>query len=749
MGSTTGTGASDSDRLCRLFGVVDAYRDASGRTRRPPRDSVWAVLRALGAHLPPARAPSEPEIAEALRARRRELAERPLPPVVVAWDGRLPTLRLRVPEAWRGQPVSLRVELESGGERTLRVAGEGPVVGRTRTGGRPLVVRELRAVQDDASPLPPGLHGLRVTAGPRDGGGVEVARTRLVSAPSRVGLRRGGTAGTDREPGWALFLPLYALRDGATAGVGDYGALGRLGSWAADRGASRVATLPLLPLFLEEPFDPSPYAPVSRLFWSELYLDLEDAASRAHSGAARELLRSGAFGRRRAELESSSGVDYRSAAALRRELLAAVVAEGGGARALGDRIAPFGRFLRDRRGVLDFAAFRAACERHHGSWRSWGTQARDAPLRDERLVAGRDFDPAVRDRHLVGQWLAEEQVREVAERGRRDGFGLYLDLPLSVHPDGYDVWRQRDLFAADVSVGAPPDAFYSEGQDWGFPPTLPHALRRSGYAYPRASLEHSLRRARALRIDHVMGLHRLFWIPRGAEPREGAYVRYPAREQYALLSLAALRHEADIVGEDLGTVPGPVRDAMRRHGVGRLFVVPFELDPDRDPALTEPAAGSVAMLDTHDTWPFAGWWAGDDIEGRVELGMLDPAAAGAERTRRARERRALAGWLAGRGHLEPHDDPEPADVLAACLEALGAGAAGTVVASLEDLWLERRPQNIPGAPGALRSWRRRAALPLEEVAGRADLTAALRRLDGARRREPHRPESRDEHGGTP
>jgi len=719
--------------LCRLYGVVVDYRDVAGRSCRPPRESLWAVLRGLGARLPAGRAPGEAEVRDALRVRRRELAERPVPPVVVAWDGRLPCLRLRVPDDPFPAPLALHVELAGGEERRIEVGGGGPVIGRREVEGRRLAVRHVRPERDGDAPLPPGLHGLRVAAASGNGSGPEIARAPLVSAPSRTWPAVGGAAVGADPAAWAVFLPLYALRARGTAGVGDYGALARLGGWAARRGASRLATLPLLPLFLDEPFDPSPYAPVSRLFWTELYLDLEDACDRADSRAARDLLRSDGFARRRAVLESRVDVDYRAAAALRRDLLDRVMTEPGGVRGLSERVPALGRFLRERRGAADFAAFLAACERHRAPWRGWPTPARDAPLRREGLVAGRDFDPAARDRHLVGQWLAVEQVDAVVERGRREGFGLFLDLPLSVHPDGYDVWRERELFAEAMSVGAPPDAFFAEGQDWGFPPPVPHAMRRSGYAYLRASLAHSMGPARALRIDHVMGLHRLFWIPRGAKPEDGVYVRYPSREQYALLSLASHRHGAEVIGEDLGTVPEAVRGAMDRHGVGRLFVVPFELDPDRSPVLREPPPGSVAMVDTHDTWPFAGWWDGADIEGRVGLGMLDPSEVDRALERRALERRALVDWLAERGLIEAGEGATPGGVLTACLEALGRAEAGTVVASLEDLWLETRPQNIPGAPGAARSWRRRAGVPLEELDDRVEVTAALQRLAKARR----------------
>lgn len=715
--------------LARLHGVQPRYRDAGGRERRSPPESVVAVLRALGAPLPAGRMPAPREVSQALDLRRRALWERVLPPVVVAPDGILPTLPLRLPAGEPGLP-ELRVVLEGGETLGLEAAGSGSGR-RARVDGRDFEVRRVRARPKGGGPLPAGVHRLRVA---RRDGAARAAETHLLCAPTRC-WRPGGPDARGRA--WGVFLPLYALRTRTSAGVGDYGDLGRLGSWAAGRGASWLGTLPLLPTFLDRPFDPSPYAPVTRLFWSELYLEPGAVARRTGSRAAARAVDSPAFRRRREALERAEDVDYRAAHALRRELLDRVVEELGGRDgtpgALPERLPGLARYLERRPEAEAYARFRAATEQAGGGWSSWEGPARDGPLRGEPLRAGRDFHPAARDRWLLGSWLADEAVAELAERGGRDGFGLYLDLPLSVHPEGYDVWSRRSLFAEGMSVGAPPDAFFREGQDWGFPPPRPHARRRSGYAHLRACLGHAAGRATALRVDHVMGCHRLFWIPRGEGARGGVYVRYPAREAYGVLALVSHRSRAQVVGEDLGTVPPGVRPSMDRHDVARYYVVPFEVSPDRSPPVTEPAPGAVATLDTHDTWPFAGWWEGRDIEGRLELGMMDAEEADRERRGRERSREALAGWLRERGFLEGGGRPGVRDVLEACLEALGGSEARAVVLNLEDAWLERRPQNVPGGPGAARSWRRRAAWTLHEFSARPEVAAALRRLAAARR----------------
>jgi 4-alpha-glucanotransferase len=199
---------------------------------------------------------------------------------------------------------------------------------------------------------------------------------------------------------------------------------------------------------------------------------------------------------------------------------------------------------------------------------------------------------------------------------------LYLDMPLGAHGDGYDVWRYRELFALGASGGAPPDPVFTQGQDWGFAPVHPQRSRERGHAYLRAYLRHHLRHAGMLRIDHVMGLHRLYWVPRGQPASQGAYVTYPAEEVYAMLSIESHRHQAVIVGEDLGTVPPEVSRSLKRHAVGGMFVAQYEFCLPPKPVLRPVPRNVVASLNTHDMPPFHAYWRGLDIEDRRALGLI-------------------------------------------------------------------------------------------------------------------------------
>ena len=243
-----------------------------------------------------------------------------------------------------------------------------------------------------------------------------------------------------------------------------------------------------------------------------------------------------------------------------------------------------------------------------------------------------------------------------------------------------------------------------------------------------------LQYAKLLRIDHVMGLHRLFWIPMGSEAKDGVYVRYAAEELYAVLTIESRRHQARIIGEDLGTVPPEVGVAMDRHKIGRLYVVQYECRPNSDWALPDAGANSVASLNTHDMPPFAAFWQGLDIEDRLDLGLLNEEEVKAEQSHRERLRRALIEFLHRRGLLA-HAEAHLPDVLEACLAYLGSSAAEVVLVNLEDLWMETFPQNTPGTVTQRINWRRRTRLSLEQIREDPYVQKVLRRLDSLRR--PH------------
>ena len=676
--------------LARLHHVQSSYTNVFGKRVTASVDSTLAVLRALGAPVASLR-----DATDALRDRRERLARRPLEPVVVAWDGRLDGAQLRVPDGKTGLDVEVGVAPDGEEPGTWgRVAPR--ATGPSEAGWAPQqLALGLR--------LPTGRHRMSV----RSPGGVTTSL--VLSAPMRCPR-------PDR-PWWGVFAPLYALRSEEDWGVGSFADLARFRGWVTGLGGSVAATLPLFAQFLDEPMvEPSPYSPASRLFWNETYVDVERAPGLESSPEARAELDDPVFREHVARLRKADLSDHPAAAAAKRRVLEHL------ARLAFDGDVPTGlaTLAADPR-AADYARFRAEAERRGTWWGDWPERERDGTLEGDVTA-----DERARY-HLYAQWVAASQLKEAAGRAGPAG-GLMLDLPIGVNGAGYDVWRERRSFGTEAAAGAPPDAFWSQGQDWGAPPPHPDGAREEGYRYHAECYRTLFRYASVARIDHVIGLHRLYWVPRGAAPTDGVYVRYRAEEWYALLSIASNDAGAVVVGEDLGTVPGYVRPAMRKHGLLRTYVAQREADGAR--GIPEPPSGSVAALNTHDMPTWAGFWRGSDVPLREELGLIDRAQA--EEMLRARQdlRVALPGSFPGL--VADHDGDDPRPSFEASLERLARSPSAIVMVSLGDLLGEPEPQNIPGTGSERPNWRRRYPWTLNELERRSEVVSALELIDRAR-----------------
>ena len=677
------------ERLARRYGVLTSYRDGFQNVRKPPPETLVAILRLLGAEI------ERPDGAwEALSAAERQRWLEFAPPAVAAWQGSPASLMLRLPESEAGGAVRCHLELESGEKKVWERRFEQL---RTRScrvsDGSRFVAKRL--------PLPGGLplgcHRLRIEAGSRS------AQTTVLAAPKQCYLPPG-------EGLWGVFLPLYALHSGSSWGAGDLSDLEALSEWARGLGGALVGTLPLLAAFLDEPFEYSPYVPASRLFWNEFYVDPRRTPEWESSAAARERWTAIEEGGAIDELRRSPLVDYRRQAELKREVLEAL-ADG----LSHDGIARLEALASERPDLGSYAAFRATVETRRDTWQNWPERLRRGDLQPS------DYDARRRLYHLYAQQTAERQLAELARRTPDPG--LYLDLPLGVHPGGYDVWRAPEAFALGAAGGAPPDRFFTKGQNWGFAPLNPRSLRRSGYRYWIACLDHHLRHAGVLRLDHVMCLHRLYWVPDGASATDGTYVQSYAQEMYAAVAIASARRRAWIIGEDLGTVPDYVRSRLAERGIDGMYVAQFSFR-DNPTALRPIPHNAVASLNTHDTPTFAAYWQGRDIDDQVEMGLLTADEAAEARDHRARVKDAVAKRLGVSENRE--------QVMRACLKKLAASPARAVLVNLEDLWGETAPQNTPGAVDRP-NWRRRSGLSLEQMREAPEVLEPLRAVARARK----------------
>jgi len=688
-------------RLARAKGVLLRHVDAAGRLRDATPRALRRVLGALGVDASTPRA-----TADALALHRVEQGKTVLEPVHVAWTHGASLLPVKLPDASWQRPLRLVLHLESGRRLDLTARCRRAVVKAVANVDGTRIEHRLVTLP---ARLPAGYHRLALEVG-------STRHTSLVMAAPPTAY--DPPSDTRR---WGVFLPLYAVRANTDWGAGDFGGLNELCHDVARLGGSVVSTLPLLPAFLDTPFEPSPYSPVSRLYWNEFYIDLEtvpEAQSLPSSLSQR-------LDDRRRAMNRAMQVDYRRVMALKREMLAAcmrrLLNSLSSARARAWR-----RHLAAHPDLERYARFRAVTEARGDTWPHW-----PEPLRQGDLRQG-DAPRETVHYHSYVQWVAHEQLGQVTRDAHRRGVDLYLDMPLGVHRDGYDVWSAPHLFALGANGGCPPDPVFTKGQDWGFPPLHPEAQRLDGYAYVRRYLAHHLERARMLRLDHAMSLRRLYWVPCGEPATNGAYVNYPLEEWCALLCIESQRHRARIIGENLGTVPAEVNRAMRRHRFRELYVVQYEQRPSLTQPLRRIPFRCVASVNTHDMPPFAAHLAGLDIADRGALGLISSRVQFQARSERARMNQALAYHFRLKG-LWKRGRASERDLLEALLRHLGSSRAETVLVNVEDLWLETNPQNVPGTSRERVNWRRKSQRTLAELRDSPESGGLLRLLREARR----------------
>lgn len=698
-------------RLAELYDLQLYYEDDRGQRQFASEPALFHMVKSLGAEVHTAR-----DIEHAVKARELESYRAVCEPVIVAQAGSPPSLKLRLPEARVNERYQLHVKLECGDELSVEgLLADLPLRKQHEVAGLSFLEKELNLVSE----LPRGYHDANLNFG------ASSVSVRILCPPRALYHPTFRT--------WGVFAPTYALYREQGLGAGDFRDLESLLDWVSSLGGSVVGTLPLLATFLDEPFDPSPYAPASRLFWNEFYLDLDRIVSDEPTFSANALLESPRFEREKNALRERPLVDYRRQMALKRQALELLAQQFFGTG--GHERPDFKDFLRAQPRVRDYAEFRAATELSRKPWSSW-----DDPARTGTLDAS-SFRAADADYHLYVQWQAFRQMKALCGKLPGDHAGLYLDLPLGVHGAGYDVWRERAAFLMGCSLGAPPDRVFINAQHWGITPLHPIGMREQKYQYFIDCIRHHMSHASVLRIDHVMGLHRVYCIPDGMPAREGVFMRYRPEELYAVLALESTRNKTLVVGEDLGTVPEQVRTTMRQVGMSRMHVLQYELDPHRDP-LADVPADVVASLNTHDVVPFNGYWVGADIEAREQSGLLSSAQAETARQARARARATLTAGLSSRKRLDPKhrgnpDDPDssqPLAVLSALLLDYAASPAEILLVTLEDLWLETEPQNVPGTGHERSNWRRKLRFSLDAVRRMRLVQQLLEQIDNERRR---------------
>jgi 4-alpha-glucanotransferase len=680
-------------------GIAPGYVDTAGRFQETAPEVTKDLLSALGVPCG-----SEAELAAALEERAWRRWSRPLDETVVvsAEKAEVP-LRLREGVV----QAELRIAFEQGHEVEVTFVGGQPVESRTVRG----VTFHCYAMALPRLPL--GYHELTLV------GGAAPARAALIVCPDRVYPGPGGrTAG--------IAISLYGLRSSRNWGAGDFTDLENFARWAArETGAGFVALNPLHAIANRQPYNTSPYLPQSAFYRNYLYLDIERIPEFATSRAAQRL-------RARAaalieELRASEFVEYERVARLKRLFLKVLFRE------YLRRRADEGEFQRyvEREGVFlhRYAVFCALDERLHRLhpelwlWTEW-----PEPYRHPDSAATLAFT----EKHwrLVlffkwVQWQIDRQLELAHRRARQAGMpvGLYHDLALATDRYGADLWGHREAFHEAARVGAPPDDFAPLGQDWSFPPPNTDAWRADGYRFFVELVRRNAAHGGALRIDHVMRFFRLFWIPEGRTAAEGAYVASPAQDLLRILALESQAAEVMVIGEDLGTVTGEIREALHESGILSCKVFYFERDPGgafRKP--WEYPEQAVVCSTTHDLPTFAGFWTGRDIEARFAAGLVDAETTARMREERAAAKQQMLDVLRPLGLL-PEWFPEKAaevpevsgELHYAVTGFLAMAESAVLVVNQEDLTKETEQQNLPGSTHQYPNWRRKMKYSLEEL----------------------------------
>jgi 4-alpha-glucanotransferase len=725
-------------------GITCRYWDNFGRCHRTSQSTYRELLSAMGVPW------EDPDSLD------REIARRQLGP----WGALVEPVQLLKPgptqaratmRVWSPRPeppAALDVFGEMVGESGERYRWET----RLATAGR----LKSQAVPEGfrvAVPLPLpadlelGYYDLTVTV--RSGGRKETGRSRLIAAPSQVyapaWLEEGRRA-------WGLNLPLYALRSGGNWGMGAFADLMGVIRWAGSLGAAFVGVNPLHAPGGRANADPSPYSPSSRIFCNDLYLSLETAPELPDCRKAQELLASPEFQVAKTRLAASPLVLYPEVHRLKRQVLEFLyetfckdhgIPGGPPSTARGQE---FARFLAaGGESLARFGQFGALTNHFkQGDWRRW-----PEPYQHPESPAVAEFareHPREVQLFPYGQWLAATQLRQVCQEAERQGlpFSLYEDLALGASPGGFDTWAHQKLFARGPAMGAPPDAFNPKGQNWGLPPLIPERLRDSGYQLFIDTLRANLPPGGMLRMDHVMGLFRLLWIPKGVEAARGAYVRYPARELLAILALESVRRRALIIGEDLGTVPPRIRRELGKSGVFSYRVFYFERDGNGHflpPEAYPPRA--MATVTTHDLPTLAGFWQGHDLDLKRTLKLYPNAGlAEADAATREQDRRILLEDLGHRGLLGEGaaSNPEtgdscPLELREAVLDYLAQSRAALMEVRLEEIFGVPEQQNLPGTRQEHPNWRVKFPLSLEQMQESPEPARLAARLNKARMSE--------------
>ena len=663
-------------QLADAYNIATEYWDWQGRHVDVSAETVADVLAALGVD-----AATPEAAAAAVAAQDLQPWTRMLPPCLAVREQRTASVPVHVTH---GDPVSAWIDLETGETRHSLTQLENWTPPR-EVDGRWVGEASVEVPAD----LPLGYHTLRARSGEVEAAMPLIVTPAWLGFPEQMGRRRA----------WGLATQLYSVRSERSWGVGDLTDLADLAVWsAAEHGADFVLVNPLHAAEPVAPMEPSPYLPSSRRFANPLYLRPERVPEYADATPEQ---RAAILALRREVRPTSDRIDRDAAWAAKRQALQILA---GVPRTVGRDTALAAYRRREGQGLVDFATWCALFELH-GPPAQWPAALRHPAAPEVRTFAQQHADRI--DFYCWLQWLLDEQLGAAQQAGRLAGMtlGVMHDLAVGVHPQGADAWGGQDGYALGVSVGAPPDPYNQNGQNWNQPPWRPDRLAEAAYAPFREMVSTILRHAGGIRVDHVIGLFRLWWIPAGAAPTAGTYVRYDHEAMIGILALEAHRAGALVVGEDLGTVEPWVRDYLRERGILGTSILWFEFEFDAGGAPLRPEwwrEYCLASVTTHDLPPTAGYLAAEHVRLRAELGVLT-RPLNEELAADEADRQAWLDALRARGLLPGEAGEE--ETIEALHRYLTITPSRLLCVALTDAVGDRRIQNQPGTTDEYPNWR--------------------------------------------
>ena len=731
--------------LSERAGIAAEYHDINGERHITPDHTKRDILRAMGFQV---------DSTAALAVAIKEWDEKP-------WRRPCDPIRI-IHEEEAGKPVFCCLALEDGKERSVvvqwQIRDESGEVLQEGEAGPGLAVSEVRFLDEHRhvrvelpapKSLPLGYYELTIHAEGLVGG--STGSMRLIVAPRQCYVPP--VLESDHRL-WGLALQLYSLSSGRNWGCGDFSDLNQIVEWAGKSlGAGFVGLNPLHAIRNSVPHHASPYAPLNRLALNELYIDLERLPEFFASEDAQKQYRSPEFQAKLQTLREGRRVDYDAIASAKRTMLdlayrqflkEAYTGTEPDVQPQTARAKLLERFIKAEGEALElYAIFQTLDEERRmiqsktATWNEWPKQFLTPGLAAREY--GRRHRKRVRFFQYI-QWVASEQLKEVRRTAEQAGMpiGLYADLALGAERNGAEAWMYQSVLALDADCGAPPDAFAPAGQNWGLPPVNPIALRDNRYELLIQLLRKNLRYGGAIRLDHVMALCRLFWIPKGKQASEGTYVLYPFEDLLAIIALESVQSKTVVIGEDLGTVPDWVREQLVKGGVFSYRVFYFERRSDgawKSPQ--EYPQQALATVTTHDLPTLTGFWSGEDIQVRAGVGSFrDEEARRQVWEERQRDKgRILAalkqeGLLPGGMSNDPAGVPAMTPVLCRAIHSyLARTPSWLVLANLEDGLEEISQTNLPGTVENHPNWRRKYASRVEDILTDArlrELGASLR-----------------------